>query len=451
MTDYTKNTNFTAKDNLTSGDPAKLIKGVDYDSEFDEIATASATKANKVGSPTNNNAVKMNATGDLADAGYLDSTISRRGVTNKWSLGAALDDTDVDGSNILTVGSDGNTFSFSGTQQVDEITTVGIGTEIELHHTSVRQFTHDGTKLIVLGEANLNTASGDVSRWKEKASGEWRMTGFAKKDGKAIAASDTATFDAIGGLILSRDAGDTDHDINVTAGKAIDSGNTILMSLSGEITKRIDGTWVLGNDVGGLNDGDTVGNNEWFQVHMLSNADGTSVDVGYDTSITAAGLLADTAVIAAGLTKYRRIGSVLTNGSANIVAFKMYEQGGGAVETIWTTPFEDVDVSNQGTTAIARTLSVPPDISPMAIFNLHHKDGDEGSSFLYVRNPDTTDQAPSSTAVPGTSVGAAAAAFDSFSGNYRLRTNTAKQVETRSTTIGTEVSIWTLGYEDSRR
>lgn len=44
MSDYTKTTNFTAKDALSSGDPLKLIKGSYFDTEFDNIATAIATK-----------------------------------------------------------------------------------------------------------------------------------------------------------------------------------------------------------------------------------------------------------------------------------------------------------------------------------------------------------------------------------------------------------------------
>ncbi len=44
MSDYTKTTNFTAKDALSTGDPLKLIKGSYFDTEFDNIATAVATK-----------------------------------------------------------------------------------------------------------------------------------------------------------------------------------------------------------------------------------------------------------------------------------------------------------------------------------------------------------------------------------------------------------------------
>ena len=44
MSNYTQVTNFTAKDNLTTGDPEKAISGADVDGEFSLISTAIATK-----------------------------------------------------------------------------------------------------------------------------------------------------------------------------------------------------------------------------------------------------------------------------------------------------------------------------------------------------------------------------------------------------------------------
>lgn len=73
MANYTKTTNFTAKDNLTSGDPAKVIKGAEFDVEFNNLATAVNSKAN-----TNNSvltgtttAVTVNVSGTLT-AGTID-------------------------------------------------------------------------------------------------------------------------------------------------------------------------------------------------------------------------------------------------------------------------------------------------------------------------------------------------------------------------------------------
>jgi|TARA_B110000305_G_C19117945_1_gene482942 hypothetical protein len=51
MSNYTKTTNFTAKDTLPTGNAAKIIKGTDFDTEFDALVTAVASKANSA-SPT---------------------------------------------------------------------------------------------------------------------------------------------------------------------------------------------------------------------------------------------------------------------------------------------------------------------------------------------------------------------------------------------------------------
>lgn len=53
MSDYTKTTDFTAKDALITGDPGKLVKGSELDTEYGNISTALATKADKLTSYTN--------------------------------------------------------------------------------------------------------------------------------------------------------------------------------------------------------------------------------------------------------------------------------------------------------------------------------------------------------------------------------------------------------------
>ena len=51
MTNYVKTTNFTSKDALSTGNPLKIVKGTEFDVEFNALATSSATKADIV-SPT---------------------------------------------------------------------------------------------------------------------------------------------------------------------------------------------------------------------------------------------------------------------------------------------------------------------------------------------------------------------------------------------------------------
>lgn len=52
MSNYTKTTNFTAKDSLASGNPLKVIQGALFDTEYDAIATAIATKLDTPAAPS---------------------------------------------------------------------------------------------------------------------------------------------------------------------------------------------------------------------------------------------------------------------------------------------------------------------------------------------------------------------------------------------------------------
>ena len=52
MSDYTKSTDFATKDNLSSGNPLKIVKGTEIDTEFNNIQTAIATKFDSSGIPS---------------------------------------------------------------------------------------------------------------------------------------------------------------------------------------------------------------------------------------------------------------------------------------------------------------------------------------------------------------------------------------------------------------
>ena len=67
MSNYTKTTNFATKDSLPSGNAAKIVRGTEIDTEYNNIATAVATKANSA-SPTFTGTVTaatVNVTGTL--------------------------------------------------------------------------------------------------------------------------------------------------------------------------------------------------------------------------------------------------------------------------------------------------------------------------------------------------------------------------------------------------
>lgn len=72
MSNYTKTTNFTAKDSLASGDPNKIIKGSEFDTEFNNISTAVASKADTA-APTFTGTTTV---ADLTVSGTFSGTVA---------------------------------------------------------------------------------------------------------------------------------------------------------------------------------------------------------------------------------------------------------------------------------------------------------------------------------------------------------------------------------------
>ena len=85
MSNYTKTTDFEAKDSLPTGDSGKIIRGAEFETEFDAIATAVATKADTAG-PT--------FTGILTFDTISDGTIS---------IGAFVDEDDMSSNSAVLV------------------------------------------------------------------------------------------------------------------------------------------------------------------------------------------------------------------------------------------------------------------------------------------------------------------------------------------------------------
>jgi hypothetical protein len=71
MSNYTKSTNFAAKDALNSGNAGKIIKGTEINTEYDNISSAIASKAD-----TNNATLTGSATAvNLTVSGTFTATV----------------------------------------------------------------------------------------------------------------------------------------------------------------------------------------------------------------------------------------------------------------------------------------------------------------------------------------------------------------------------------------
>lgn len=71
MSNYTKATDFAVKDTLASGNPAKLVKGTEIDTEFNAIASAVNSKADKDGPALTGTTTAVN----LTVTGTFDATV----------------------------------------------------------------------------------------------------------------------------------------------------------------------------------------------------------------------------------------------------------------------------------------------------------------------------------------------------------------------------------------
>jgi len=87
MSNYTKSTNFATKDALSSGNPLKIVKGTEIDTEFNNIQTAIATKSDSA-SPTFTGTVVI-PTATITTATITTANISAGTITGITDLAVA--------------------------------------------------------------------------------------------------------------------------------------------------------------------------------------------------------------------------------------------------------------------------------------------------------------------------------------------------------------------------
>jgi len=93
MANYTKATNFTAKDGLPTGNSGKIVKGAEIDTEFTAIASAISSKADLnspalTGTPTAPTASAATNTTQLATTAFVQTALSAAfttGMIMMWS------------------------------------------------------------------------------------------------------------------------------------------------------------------------------------------------------------------------------------------------------------------------------------------------------------------------------------------------------------------------------
>jgi len=240
------------------------------------------------------------------------------------------------------------------------------------------------------------------------------------------------------GLALANNATDATNDIDIATGKCRDNTDADDMVLASALTKRLDASWAVGTNQGGLDTGSIA--NDTYHIWLIKRSDTGVVDALFSTS-------ASSPTMPTNYDYKRRIGSIVRASAA----IKGFVQDGDRF--MWKTPAQDVNVTNPGTSAVTRTLTVPIGIRVRALLNVYGG-GSAASDYpraFYVSDLSLDDVALS--LVNMFSVYAYVNASTSGLGaNAEVMTNTSGQVRSRVqvSTAATSIIINTLGWMDDR-
>ncbi|MGY2226472.1 phage tail-collar fiber domain-containing protein [Pseudomonas gingeri] len=243
------------------------------------------------------------------------------------------------------------------------------------------------------------------------------------------------------GLALSNNGAQPNTDIDIAQGATRSVDNSASLRLPATLTKRLQSTggWGAGGAGNGLFSGARAPST-WYHVFLIRNPDTGVVDAGFDMSAIAANR-------PVAWTQFRRLGSIRTDVSGNIMAFNL-EMFGNRRRFRWTTPVMDVAEAAIGATAVTYTLTVPPGVSTLIELNPCIYADNAVAVFSSLASADI---APSQAGVvAGFTGGISAITNANLDGTGQIisvASNNAGQIRARGNRSMT-ISILTLGWEE---
>lgn len=406
MSDYTKTTNFAAKDSLPSGNSGKIVKGSEIDTEFTNIQTAVATKLN-----TNNGALTGTTTfetisdGSIAITAFVDednmSSNSATLVPTQQSVKAYVDsqvtaqdlDFQADSGGALSIDLDSETLTFTGGTGID---TSGSGNAVTFAIDSTVA-TLTGSQTLTNKSLTAPTLTGTAVVASLDISGDIDVDGTTNLDVVDIdGAVDMASTLAVAGVVTAN-AGVVVDNITIDGTEIDLSSGDLTLDVAGDINLDAGGDSIIFKS-GGTHFGDVTksGSDLYINavisdgdIYIRGNDGGSTINaLSFDMSAAGAATFNDkiTAVGTSVFTNLDISGDIDVDGTTNLDAVDI----DGAVDMASTltladdltvdsgTLFVDVSANRVGvnTTAPAYDLDVDSTI---------HIGNDGGSGFTHSR------------------------------------------------------------------
>lgn len=191
MSDYTKATNFTAKDSLPSGNPSKLVKGNEIDTELAAIQTAVNSKSDEA-SPSFTGTVTIGSGANIStnsvtvsdvELGYLDGVTSniQTQITNEVNTRTSEDALKAPLASPTFTGTPAAPTAATGTNTTQLATTAFVNTTA--FNTALPSQTGNNGKYVTTDGTNASWASLTVTQ-------DWivKTTTYTAVNGDRIAA-----------------------------------------------------------------------------------------------------------------------------------------------------------------------------------------------------------------------------------------------------------------------
>lgn len=233
------------------------------------------------------------------------------------------------------------------------------------------------------------------------------------------------------GFTLSNNGSDANNDIDIAVGFSYDSTLVYPLRLSSGLTKRLDASWAVGTNQGGLDTG-AKANSTFYYVYVIRKDSDSTIDILFSASPISP-------TLPSGYTYYKNTAYCFrTDGSGNIIPFVQ------AGYTFWylSPPGLELSVTNATTTKANTTRTYIPELRVLAICNLYASHAT--TSHVYISNPDFTDLTPSTSATPLGSIGAANA--NGMTGQGEFLTNTSGVLSYKASASSTTIRIAPIGW-----